>query len=206
MRIVRRLMLALVALALVGATAVSLTAWHQGYRIYIVHTGSMVPTLNPGDAVLDRPAPKAVRPGEVITFTATSGPDAVVTHRVASVDNGLIKTKGDANATIDPWTTRISGVVGDRLLDLPKVGYLLVFFKQPTGSISMVCFLIALICAWTLFFGGSGEKETARRRAAHAYLVGKHRAQPVAADRPVGPRHGAARRQTGLGAHPQPAN
>ena len=30
--------------------------WHAGYRVYIVHTGSMMPTYDPGDIVIDKPA------------------------------------------------------------------------------------------------------------------------------------------------------
>lgn len=158
---IRRIAWGLVALAVTGAIACAAMAWNAGYRIYVVHTGSMMPTLNPGDAVLDRPAPMAVHSGQVVTFTVHSGPDTVVTHRVASVSNGEIQTKGDANRTVDPWTLRISQVVGSKVLTLPYAGYLLVYLQHPQGIASVLTAVVALILLWQLFFppapGASGE-------------------------------------------------
>jgi len=148
----RRIALCLCALAIAGAAGVGGLAWHAGYRIYVVHTGSMTPTLNPGDAVLDRPAPDSVHSGEVITFAVHSGPDSVVTHRVASVDGTTVKTKGDANRTVDPWTLHISQVVGSQLLALPHMGYLLVYLQHPQGISSVLTSLVALILLWQIFF------------------------------------------------------
>jgi signal peptidase len=153
--------LSLIALVIAVAGAVAGVGWHEGYRIYVVHTGSMVPTLNPGDAVLDRPASAAVRPGEIVTFAVHSGPDSVVTHRVASVSDGKIKTKGDANRTVDPWTVPASVVIGSKLLALPYGGYLLVYLQHPQGIVSVLTAVVALILLWQLFFppdhGVSGE-------------------------------------------------
>lgn len=148
----RRILLCLCALAIAGAAGVGGLAWHAGYRIYIVHTGSMMPTLNPGDAVLDRPAPASVHSGEVITFAVHSGPDSVVTHRVASVDGATVKTKGDANRTVDPWTLHVSQVVGSQLVALPHMGYLLVYLQHPQGIGSVLTSVAALVLLWQLFF------------------------------------------------------
>lgn len=152
MRIARRLILSTIAVALLGAVAVAGVAWHRGYRIYVVHTGSMVPALNPGDAILDRPAPSNVHPGEVVTFSVNSGPDKVVTHRVASIADDTIKTKGDANPTPDPWTLHMSQVVGTALTALPYMGYVLVYLKQPQGTASVATAFIGLALLWQLFF------------------------------------------------------
>lgn len=141
-----------IALAVVALVTVGGLAWHQGYRIYILHTGSMSPTLRPGDAVLDGPAPASVHPGEVVTFTVHSGPDSVVTHRVASFSNGIVHTKGDANRTVDPWSLHLSQVVGSAVAFLPRVGYALVYLKQPAGVASIVTVLFSLVLLWQVFF------------------------------------------------------
>ena len=94
MRVARRLLAGLALLATAALTAAMVLAWHQGYRAYIVHTGSMIPTLRPGEAVVDRPARWPVHRGEIITFRYAYGPDQVVTHRVFSGTGGAIEDQG----------------------------------------------------------------------------------------------------------------
>jgi signal peptidase I len=139
-----------VVLAVVGATTA--VAWHQGYRIYVVHTGSMSPGLRPGDAVLVAPAPDPPRPGDVVSFAVHSGPDSVVTHRVVAVVDGRVSTKGDANRTADPWTLSLSQIVGRAVATLPWAGYVLVYLRQPQGLASMAVLLLGLVLLWQLFF------------------------------------------------------
>jgi signal peptidase len=169
---IRRIGWVLAALVVVGAVTSAALAWNAGYRIYVVHTGSMTPALRPGDAVLDRPAPSAVHPGEVVTFTVHSGPDRVVTHRVASVGQGEIHTKGDANRTPDPWTLELSQVVGSKLLTLPYGGYVVVYLQHPQGIASVLTALIAMILLWYLFF-----PPTVSRADADAHSRHKHAAE-----------------------------
>ncbi|HSN07356.1 MAG TPA: signal peptidase I [Candidatus Angelobacter sp.] len=152
MRLFRRLALGVVVLVLGAAATVAAAGWHEGYRLYVVHTGSMSPALRPGDAVLAAPAPGSVRPGDVVTFTVLSGPDSVVTHRVVAVADGLVTTKGDANRTADPWTLHMSQVVGTAAAFLPHAGYLLVYLRQPQGLASVVVAALALVLLWQLFF------------------------------------------------------
>ncbi|HET9186340.1 MAG TPA: signal peptidase I [Acidothermaceae bacterium] len=168
-RVFHHFVLLLFTLVIGAAGTLAVVAWHQGYRIYVVHTGSMVPALNPGDAVLDRPASTSVSPGEIVTFGVHSGPDSVVTHRVASVSDGNIKTKGDANRSVDPWTVQASDVVGSKLLTLPFAGYLLVYLQHPQGIASVLTAVVALILLWQLFFpveppaGDAGDKSGSDR-------------------------------------------
>jgi len=135
------------------AAALGLGAWglRAGYRVYVVHTGSMEPTLRPGDAVLDFGAPTKVEPGNLITFRA-SGPDAVVTHRVVSYADGVVQTRGDANASIDPWALPMHNVVGSVALVLPRAGYVLVYLRSAQGLGSLATALLALALLWQVFF------------------------------------------------------
>lgn len=163
MLIARRITLALVTVTLLVVAVAMGTAWHRGYRLYVIHTGSMTPALKPGDvvfdkpshlgdAVLDRPVPNAaIKPGEIVTFIADSH-GSLVTHRIVSVTNGVIVTKGDANATNDPWNLTASQVVGQQITTLPRVGYLLVYLKQPLGIASVLVSIIGLALLWQLFF------------------------------------------------------
>ena len=58
----RRIVIGVAAVLVIAAAASVASAWHQGYRAYVVQTGSMVPTFRPGDAVCDgrRPADTAL--------------------------------------------------------------------------------------------------------------------------------------------------
>ncbi len=108
-----------VVLAIVAMGGLGL-AWQHGYRLYIVHTGSMEPGLRPGDAVLDAPVTGPVRPGQAVTFAVASGPDTVVTHRVVSVEDGLIHTQGDANRSADSWALHPGQLRGLPVATLPR--------------------------------------------------------------------------------------
>jgi signal peptidase len=162
------------ACCLLAVLATGLGYAHAGYRVYIVHTGSMVPTYNPGDVVIDRPVRALPRPGEVITFRHSAAPD-VVTHRVTDVTAaGLIHTKGDANATADVWDITPAMVRGSVARGVPRLGYLLVFLRQPAGIGALGCSVIALTLLWSLFFAEAPAPATpaAAGTAAHR----KHRA------------------------------
>jgi len=171
MRVARRLLVSLVGLAIAAMAATLVLAWHQGYRIYILHTGSMIPTLRPGEAVVDSPVHGMVHRGEIITFRYAWGPDQVVTHRVFRETNGIIKTKGDANPTPDPWTVRPAQVVGTPAAIVPYGGYVLVYLSQPDGAASVILFAVTIWLLWGLCFPaetGTSLPEPRRRRGAHA--------------------------------------
>jgi signal peptidase len=148
----RRLAVAAILVVLTGVGGTVGAFWLQGYRIYVVHTGSMEPTYMPGDLVIDRPAPH-VRPGEVITFRHSDVTADVVTHRVTAVTpQGLISTKGDANRSADAWQIRPDQVQGRVTLHLHGLGYLAVYLKQPSGLASLVTALLAIVLLWGIFF------------------------------------------------------
>lgn len=157
-------MLVLAGLVLAGALGTAVVLKLQGYRAYVVHTGSMSPAYRPGDLVIDRPASPSYRPGDVITFRHSDRTTDVVTHRVVSISAAGITTKGDANATPDAWTIRPSQVQGRTVLSVPYFGYVAVYFKQPAGVASVVTTVASLMLLWSLFFGAEGASNEARSR------------------------------------------
>jgi signal peptidase len=98
-------------------------------RLLTVLSGSMRPTVAPGDVVVTEPVPVTdLRVGDVIAFYP---PDRTVPvlHRITSLakDGGLIAvtTRGDANVADDPWVATIKGATGYRMVGyLPLVGWL----------------------------------------------------------------------------------
>ncbi len=176
MRILRRVLGGLLLAALLsGAVLV-----HQGYRAYVVHTGSMTPTYRPGDLVIDRPAHGLPRLGQVITFRHSADTSDVVTHRVVGVTpGGLIHTKGDANPAPDAWQLSPAMVRGSVIGGLPRAGYLLVFLKQPAGLGALGASALAMVLLWSLFFPTA---ETGSRVAPSAdHRGGRHSARRATA-------------------------
>src|SRR5580692_2467321 len=103
MTVTRKIGLALFASLVCAVAVIGFDLWHQGYRVYVIHTGSMVPTLPMGSAVFDKPAPafSSLKPGEIITFRHSGLSSDVVTHRIVSLNNDTVQTKGDANKVDD---------------------------------------------------------------------------------------------------------
>jgi signal peptidase I len=127
------------------------------YKVYVVHTGSMAPTIASKSAVLVHEGEYHV--GQVVTFTENG---LTVTHRLVSIDpQGLITTKGDANATADPWHVPQSQIIGGVVTTVPELGYWLVYLKNPIGLVSV---LLTLLVLWQIWSIGKPSAVAAERR------------------------------------------
>jgi signal peptidase len=169
MRIAKRVSLGLLALLLCGIVGTGIAYWHQGYRAYVIHTGSMIPTYQLGAIVIDKP-PAHLHRGEVITFRHSATSNVIVTHRIASIRDGLIRTKGDANPTADAWAITAAQVRGTVVATVPDVGYGIVFLKQPAAIGAIVTAVLALVLLWDLFFSTAAladAEQIVRSRGAH---------------------------------------
>src|ERR1700726_599006 len=95
-RLVSKLLLsAVVLLILVSIGGMVLGFW----RFAVIDTGSMRPTLNPGDvAVLTSARSADLKPGQIVAFHPPGEPRLTVVHRVFSVHRTrggvMIETKG----------------------------------------------------------------------------------------------------------------
>lgn len=180
-RTVRHLAAAL-AVSIVGiALCTTVVAWHEGYRAYVVRTGSMMPTFHPGDAVIDRPAEHGYDVGEPITFEIAPG--SLVTHRLRSVDpRGGLHTKGDANKKADVWTISPEQVHGVVARGLPKMGYVLVFLRQKTGIAGVMTSALSLFLLWGLCFSSAAGAvpEEARKARPTRLRIPRQRSAAVA--------------------------
>jgi signal peptidase I len=174
----RKVVLGILAGLLCVVAITAGVSWVKGYRVYVVHTGSMLPTLPLGSIVVDKPAAglNGLKPGDIITFRHSDLTTDVVTHRVASLDGGLIQTKGDANTSIDTWNIRPNQVEGVRIATIPKVGYLLVFLQQPAGLGATLLAFVSIFLLWALFFPSAAPI----RRAATSHRASRHKPPNVA--------------------------
>jgi signal peptidase I len=108
----------------VALSALAVFGWSlSGGRLLSMSTPSMCPTVCVGSLVAVRPLEGAVHPGELVTFRPP-GQSATFTHRVVKVeDNGSFTTKGDAEASPDPWVVPPSDVIGRVSFTLAGVGW-----------------------------------------------------------------------------------
>lgn len=128
---------------LLGVIALALVPRVVGLSTFTVLSGSMRPTLGVGDVVIDEHvAPRAVRPGDVVSFEDSSRGGALVTHRVRSAqrvgDRIAFVTRGDANNVDERWSVRADGRIGRVRWHVPKVGYVLHALGSSTGRMLLI--------------------------------------------------------------------
>lgn len=139
-----RIALLMVVPVLLLATLLFLTVESSSYKVYVIHTGSMSPTIPPGSAVLVHKG--HYHKGQVITFTVGG---LTVTHRLVGINaQGLTVTKGDANRSVDPWHVPTNHIIGGVVMAPRDVGYWIEFFKSPLGIASA---LLIILCVWQLW-------------------------------------------------------
>jgi signal peptidase len=99
-----------------------------------VLSGSMQPSIDPGDVVVTKPFEPMnatdLNVGDVITFLPYPNDPTLVTHRIVgkSFDkqgNISFVTQGDDNDSVDPWGPVLPKQIrGELLYVVPKIGYL----------------------------------------------------------------------------------
>lgn len=137
------------------------------YKLYVVHTGSMSPTIPSRSAVIVRE--HQYRVGEPISFVVNG---AVITHRLVAIGtDGMITTKGDANATPDPWHVPTSSIIGGVIASPPEVGYWLTYLKNPLGLASILASIVLLWEVWSLAGAATREPQSGASKAGSGGLT-----------------------------------
>nr|WP_255534820.1 signal peptidase I [Halobacillus sp. GSS1] len=133
-----------------------------GIQVYTVISGSMQPTISPGDIILGSSKVKGVKEGDIITFVHDS---EVITHRVTNIhtsaEGEVYKTKGDANETADNFELNESEVLSTHLLTIPYLGYMAGFASSTTGFVSLIIVPLLLLGLFELMnlFRKEDEKD-----------------------------------------------
>jgi signal peptidase len=122
--------LLVVALFLAFAGGAIFLALSPDYEAQVVKGESMKPTLSINDVVIIGPAEGKIKPGTIVSYKL--GEEFVI-HRVVSVEEGMVLTKGDANEEPDAWALPISNVQGVFLCKIPYLGFLSAFVRTPVG-------------------------------------------------------------------------
>ena len=119
----------------------------QGVRPLVVYSGSMSPAIPTGSIVLVKPAKaESLNVGDVISVSTQEG-GQLVTHRIQTkvlVDGRVVfQTKGDANKFPDPQPFIVENAAGKVILDVPLLGYAVVYASSPlvrSGVVAILAF------------------------------------------------------------------
>ena len=109
-----------------------------GFRLYRIATGSMVPYLNINDYILVK-STNDYKEGDVITYLKD---ETYVTHRIVSITEENIVTKGDANNTMDEPITK-DNIIGKVVLKFGFLGFIIYLFSKPI--IWVLLFIIGIV-------------------------------------------------------------
>ena len=143
-----------------------LLAMSRTFAVYVVHTGSMSPTIPSKSAVLVHKGDYKV--GQVVAFH--EGGD-VVTHRLVAIHGNALTTKGDGNKTNDPWTLTRSDIIGGAVLAPREAGYWLQYLRNPAGLASVLLSIVCVSLIWSIassFEERSAEASRSPREPRHA--------------------------------------
>ncbi len=103
-----------------------------GWQPRVVLTGSMMPSIQPGDVVLVAPAPDplALPPGRIVVVADPTRPSGSYSHRVVRHVDGRIVTRGDANQSEDNPPVEADRVLGEIRMVVPRVGLPVVWLRE----------------------------------------------------------------------------
>lgn len=114
----------------------------NGYAILEVVSGSMEPTIHVGDIIVIDTKPEYFNVEDIITFYDKAG--AFVTHRIVSINDKEMLTKGDNNNSQDEVTTT-DKIVGKYVTKINGGGKLLAALRSPFTMI-MILVIGILVC------------------------------------------------------------
>lgn len=112
-----------------------------GWRMLIVKSGSMEPTIKTGSLIFIQQQ-SSYDEGDVATFGSPARPETLMTHRIVGeeqTDNGEVyQTKGDFNQVADQDAVPEAAVLGEYKFGIPYLGYVISFAKTEVGVILLV--------------------------------------------------------------------
>jgi signal peptidase I len=165
LRALLQLMLGVVVVAVLVFFAGPPVARVLGHDVFAVRSGSMAPAIGIGAlVVVERSGTSTVAVRDVVSVRLRN--DIVLTHRVTAIqDEGgmrYLRTKGDANADVDPWTTREGDVLGPVRLSVPYAGFILALLSLPIGLAVLFSIVSSLLTALWLLEEADDEPDEPR--------------------------------------------
>jgi len=132
-----------------------------GYSTLEVVSGSMKPTIEVGELIVIDTNEKNYKKDDIVTFYDVNG--AFVTHRIVSIDEDKMITKGDNNDSKDD-PTDVDKIVGKYVCKIPFLGAVLSVIQKP-----VILFLILVIGILYSYLVSTEEpKEKKTRKPKHS--------------------------------------
>lgn len=113
------------------------------YNPIVVLSGSMEPNYKTGSVIYYKQvSEEELKVGDVITFQVNG---TLISHRIVSIENGLIETKGDANNVPDAMKIQMQNVIGKVAnISIPYLGYYIKFINDNL-SLSVIATVLILV-------------------------------------------------------------
>lgn len=124
----------------------------NGYAVLEVVSGSMEPTIHVGDLIVIDTKKTDFNENDIVTFTDDDG--SFVTHRIISLNNAEMITKGDNNNSNDPVSSTDS-IVGTYVFRLGGMGILLSSLRSP--FIMFMIFVVGILVCYFLSLDKEGN-------------------------------------------------
>ncbi|MCX6790830.1 MAG: signal peptidase I [Candidatus Gribaldobacteria bacterium] len=111
------------------------------FKVLVVQSGSMEPTIHTGSVVFVKPS-NEYKIKDIVTFGTISKTQTPTTHRIVDIrvqaSQPLYTTKGDANNAPDQKEITAKEIVGKVFLDIPYLGYAISFAKTKLGFVLII--------------------------------------------------------------------
>ena len=171
---IRKVLLNLTMVVMFAIAGVMLVPAMLGYHRYIILTGSMTGTYDPGSLVYDKPVPtSSLKVGDPITYAPPPGASPnhkLVTHRIYKIFPGpngrpAYQTKGDANPAPDAWKFQLPQATQDKVsFHIPYAGYIFEFLSVREFRLALIGLPAFGMALWMFFGMWRDGGEVVRRR------------------------------------------
>ena len=115
-----------------------------GFRMYKVMTGSMEPNIHISDIILIKEIDN-YKKNDIVTYKDSS--NQYVTHRIVSISDDTVITKGDANNTEDSPIKK-KDIIGKMIFKLSMLGFIVYLFNKPI--IWILIFIIGILIIFVI--------------------------------------------------------
>ncbi len=114
-----------------------------GYTVLEVVSGSMEPTIHVGDFIVVKTDHYQYKENDIVTFYDVNG--SFVTHRLISIQDGYMVTKGDANNTEDEKMP-LDSIIGVYAFKMNALGTIFHTLKNPI--VSVLIFVVGILMCY----------------------------------------------------------